>query len=487
MAKIHKSQKNTITKNQELKSLKTKSINSFLLKLFGLSLCIVLVVFITDKKGFFNPDYSNDHTRRKWNTYYEFIKKQPVDVVLVGNSHLYTGLNPDNLSNTLGANCFILASPGTSLSDSYYCLKEAIAANKPKVAIVETFTISDYDNHTFKDGALTDQFKSFAARKNVIQKMLSTPYLFSSNNYLAAWSTTIRNHNFIFTDTTQIRKNLSYTEPVRPGLYLGRYNRFMTGIEDSTLLKYDKPGFKAYDYKIHMASVQAKKYIQKIIDLCEENDVKLVFMTLPMYHRHVHNYEAYKAELKQLFGKQLWVDFQQPYDTAAFTTDCFENTVSGNQHMTYYGARVAAYKLASYLRANLGSVLPDRSSAIEWKQLFYASDGYFENHTPENDGVSQVLIKEALTPDGINLHEVSLVPLDGAKKLIVKIDKTKSPLLYGKTVKVLAECVVDKQVVMVEILAKCTYAYDPQKYFVLLSESLNPVINIQRIVSVSLI
>lgn len=377
-----------------------KTIYYLLLRIMLFSFAIIAIVVVTDKRGYFNPDYSNDHTRRKWNTYYEFVKKQPVDIVLVGNSHLYTGLNPDNLSNTLGANCFILASPGTTLTDSYFCLKEAIAVNKPKIAIVETFTINDYDNHKIKDGTLSDQFKSFSARKNIVQKMLSTPLLFTSDNYVAAWSNTIRNHNFIFTDTAQIKRNLTYKEPVRPGLYLGRYNRFMSGIEDSTLLKYNKPGFVAYDYSKNMASPEAKRYIQKIIDLCRKNNVKLVFMTLPMYHRHVHNYEVYKEDLKKIIGDQHWIDFQQPYDTAAFTAECFENTIAGNQHMTYYGARVAAYKLAGYLKVNFGKTIPNRSSNIEWKRLFYASDGYFENYPPENDGVSQLLVQNTTLPIG---------------------------------------------------------------------------------------
>lgn len=463
-----------------------KTIYYFLLRIILFSFAIVAIVVFTDRMGYFNPDYSNDHTRRKWNTYYEFVKKQPVDIVLVGNSHLYTGLNPDNLSNTLGANCFILASPGTTLTDSYFCLKEAIAVNKPKIAIVETFTINDYDNHKIKDGTLSDQFKSFSARKNIVQKMLSTPLLFTSDNYVAAWSNTIRNHNFIFTDTAQIKRNLTYKEPVRPGLYLGRYNRFMSGIEDSTLLKYNKPGFVAYDYSKNMASPEAKRYIQKIIDLCRKNNVKLVFMTLPMYHRHVHNYEVYKEDLKKIIGDQHWIDFQQPYDTAAFTAECFENTIAGNQHMTYYGARVAAYKLAEYLRVNLGKTIPNRSSNIEWKRLFYASDGYFENYPPENDGVSQLLVQNTTLPNGLIVRELSLVPNGQAKQLIIKIDKESANSMYGKSIKVLAQSSIGGQNATVELPAKCTLAYAPDSFYVFISEPLNPALTIQRISAIEL-
>lgn len=476
----------------KVKQKATKTISRLLLNAIGFVVIIIVVVLFTDQKGYFNPDYSNDHTRRKWNAYYKFTKIQPVDVVLVGNSHLYTGISPENLSNALGANCFILASPGTTLTDAYFCLKEAITVCKPKIAVVETFSMNDYDSYKLKSGTLSDQFKSFAARKNTSQKLAATPLLFKSDNYLSAWSNTIRNHNFIFNDTVQINENIKLTkspESEKPGLYLGRYIRFNSGIEDSTLLKYNKPGFKAYDYSKHAASEEAKEYLQKTIKLCKDNNIKLVLLTLPMYYRHVHNYDAYKKELLSTINdsEQQWLDLQLPYDTTAFTPACFENTVGENQHMTYYGSRVAAYKLANYIKSNLAGTLPDRYQDISWKQLFYASDGYFENYPPEKDGVSQVLVKNIETPNGMYLNEISFVPYDGAKKLIVKIDKKNSVFLYGKSIKVLTQSVVNGRKVMVEILAKCSFAYDPGKHYVFSSERLNPALAIQGITNISLL
>ncbi|MGC3979111.1 MAG: hypothetical protein QM751_13330 [Paludibacteraceae bacterium] len=468
---------------KSIKSIRSKTFSDFFVRILIFSIIVSAIVYFTDKKGYFNPDYTNDHTRRKWNAYYDFVKRQPVDVILVGNSHLYTGLNPDNLSNTLGANCFILASPGTTLTDTYFCLKEAITVNKPKIAVVETFTINGYHNRELKAGQLSDQFKSFSARKNIIQKLYSTPLLFSSDNYVSAWSNTIRNHSFIFNDTAQIRKNRSYVEPEQNGLYLGRYNRFMTGIEDTTLLKYNRPGFIAYDYGKNIASDEARKYLKKIIRLCYENNVQLVFLTLPMYYRHVHDYDAYKKDLLTVMEKSPWIDMQQPYDTVAFTSACFENTVSGNQHMTYYGARVAAYKLASYLKANFAHLLPGRYSDIEWKRLFYASDGYFENYPPENDGVSQLLLQNVTVPGGVTIKEMSFVPNSGAKSLIVKVDKNNVPPMYGKTMHTMTQVALNGQKTIIEIKSMCTLAYAPDKFYVFVSEPLNPGITIEKIES----
>lgn len=463
-----------------------KSIYNLLLKVALFSVVIVAVVLITDYKGYFNPDYSNDHTRRKWNAFYEFNKSNPVDVVLVGNSHLYTGLNPDNLSNALGANCFILASPGTTLTDTYFALKEAFSVCKPKIAIVETFTINNYTTYEIKGGTLSDQFKSFAARKNIIQKLYATPLLFTSDNYVPAWSNTIRNHSFIFNDTAQIRRNRSYKEPERSGLYLGRYNRFMSGIEDSTLLKYDKPGFVAYNYGENKASADARVYLEKTIELCRENNVKLVFMTLPMYYRHVHNYESYKNDLQKLIADANWIDFQLPYDTLAFNTDCFENTVSGNQHMTYYGARVAAYKLAAYLKSNFKDIIPNRSSDMKWKQLFYASDGYFENYPPENDGYSQLIVQNQVVAANVPVKELSLVPRDGYKKLILKIAKSGlSTSAYNSKLTIKVSASIKGQTSLIEIPVQCTRAYDPIEHYVFASEALNPELKIQHLIDIT--
>ena len=466
-----KKQNKTVSQpTQVLPVLKEKSIYQIL---YRVAICLIIItaaIFYTDSKGYFNPDYSNDHTRRKWNAYYDFTAKQDVDVVLVGNSHLYTGINPENLSTALGANCFILASPGTTLTDTYFCLKEAIKVCKPKIAVVETFTINDYHSHELKLGSLTDQLKSFSARKNITEKICSTPILFNSGNYLSAWSNSIRNHSFIFTDWDQIEKNidlLKFKPEERKGLYLGRYIRFTSGLEDSTLLKYNKPGFVAYDAGKYKMSDEARKYIQKTVELCRVNNVQLVFLTLPMYHRHVNDYQVCKAEMLKAFAKYkpLWLDLQSPYDYDAFTPACFENTVSENQHMTYQGSMVAAYKLAHFIREKCSDKLPDRSSEMGWKQLFYGNDGYFENHSPENDGVNSILSKDTKSQDGISIKEIDLVQQQGGFSLLVKADKQNNPNLNGKTIQMLVEAKAGGKQIITPVEAVFSKTYDPLNHY----------------------
>ena len=470
---------------------KEKTIKQLLIKVGVCFLVLIAIVYYTDSKGYFNPDYSNDHTRRKWNAYYNFTNKQDVDVVLVGNSHLYTGLSPENLSTALGATCFILASPGTTLTDTYFSLKEAIKVCKPKIAIVETFTINDYHSHELKDGALADQLKSFSARKDIIEKTLSTPVLFTSGNYLSAWSNSIRNHSFIFTDREQIEKNIDLRknkQEERKELYLGRYIRFTSGLEDSTLLKYNKPGFVGYNGLKYKMSSEAMEYIAKTVELCRKNNVQLVFLTLPMYHRHVKDYQVCKSALSKAFApfSPLWLDLQSPYDYKAFTPACFENTVNENQHMTYQGSLVAAYKLAHFIREKCSDKLPDRSNEMSWKQLFYGNDGYFENHSPENDGVNSILMKDGMSQDGISIKEIDLIKQQNGSSLLVKVNKQNNQDLRGKTIRMLVEATMGGKQIIAPVDAIISTYYDPINHFLFSTSTISPGVNITGIKSITI-
>jgi hypothetical protein len=402
---------------------KSESIKDIFLKTAFLAIIVFCAVYFTDTKQWFWADQRNNHTKRKWDWYYHFTKQNPVDIVLIGNSRLYTGINPKNLSTALGANCFILASPGTNITDSYFALKEAITVCKPKIAIIETHTIGNYVSHNIKKNGLSDQIKSFESRKKFWQKLVSTPVLFAPDNYLAAWSNTIRNHSFIFSDIEQIKRNMKTPPPPTrfDKLYLGRYVRFTSGIEANTLAKYDIPN--AVKLENDSIGSEAKKYLGKIIDLCRKNDIVPIFVSVPVYYRHIQNYEPFKEEVEKLLKQYntVWLDMQLPYDTAVFTPDCFENTTEINQHMTYTGSLVASYKLAHFINSNFADKLPNRKNETDWRTLFYADEGFFENNTPDKSNILAQNITFAGMPE---IMEIDIFPQKDYNILYLKIART---------------------------------------------------------------
>jgi hypothetical protein len=114
-----------------------------------LFLIVFAVVKFTDSKNYFRADQRNNHVERKWKSFNKFSKTKNVDVLLCGNSHIITGIDPFVLSCAMGCNCFILGSPGVFIEDTYFTLGEALNKTKPKLVVIETYAIgsnNDKDN-----------------------------------------------------------------------------------------------------------------------------------------------------------------------------------------------------------------------------------------------------------------------------------------------------------------------------------------------------
>jgi len=440
MSKSRKQPKKSTSKatKQVQKSTNTKKsgLGLFLFKIFVLLGIVWGVVKYYDSSGLFEPDQLNNHTQKKWDALYRFTKKHDVDVYLVGNSHMYNGINPKTLSSATSANNFILASPGTRISDTYYCVKEAIALNKPKMVVVETYGIKGFDQMNLNPVALSDQFKSFAARKNFLQKLISTPDLFNPDNYLLAWSNTVRNHSFLLSDREQIAVNKKLRKQKRKPvdkLYLGRFIAYQEGIQKEVLDRYEKEG-SPVDGRDYKYAEIADDYVQKIAELCRENDVKLLFLTLPMYEKHVENYDDWKQELAKIIDKTYapWLDMQQGANYDGFNTTSFQNTYKENQHLTYNGSIIATYKLADYLLDNYSDILPDRSKEQKWHQLFYGEEGYFEHHPVKANDKTHMILARNLPVNNVEIDEIISVKLEKNRKLIAKINKQKYPNDWSK-------------------------------------------------------
>jgi hypothetical protein len=340
----------------------------FCSKLLLLLAIIVAVVVYTDKEEYFKADQSNNHVDRKWKSFYNFTKNKTIDIILCGNSHIITGIDPFVLSCATSTNCFILGTPGVDIADTYFSLCDALKHTIPKLVVIETYAIGGNDD---KDNGSMYQIMSFEAHNDFFYKLQMMPKLFNSNSWIKAWSPTIRNHSFLLTNQEQIKFNIK-NHGKRPAstnnLDLGRFARFGFGLQDSILQKYDSIGAPVNGSNFTI-SERSKNNLKKIMDLCKEKEIPVLFLTIPMYYKHIHDYEHWQAVLSEELKKypdSKWINWQMPYDTTTFTPEVFENTYETNQHLSNFGMALTAYKLADFLLQNNSYNLPDRSKEKQW-------------------------------------------------------------------------------------------------------------------------
>ena len=364
--------------NKKKSQEKPRTLKSLLTKGAVLAAVVVCLIVILEKRQIFVEDSRNNHIEWKWDWYYRMKQYNiPIDVLLVGNSHLLTGFNPYEFTKRSGLNCFMLGASGVGVADLYFTIEEALKVQKPKVLVLETYAINESDPLRLEKGALNDEINSFRARRDIWLKVSSTPSLFNYHNWPIAWCETFRNHNYIFTKPDQVMRNLKGEGPkrrVRNDLYLGQFARFPKGLSQATLDRYKDEGapVDGAEYEISRSSA---KYTEKIAQLCEENGIRLVFLTVPMYPEHVKNYPVWQqrlgAHLKGL--SPYWLDLQAAQVTdstlrSLYTTAAFQDTYGANQHLTNYGMAVTGSVFAQYL-THIMPDIPDRKNDPQWRSL----------------------------------------------------------------------------------------------------------------------
>lgn len=417
----HSKQTKTIRKPEIMKA--PFSWKKFSTKILILFLAVVSVVIFTDKKDYFAADQNNNHIKKHWTSFYNFTHEKEVDVIILGNSHAITGVDPFVLSNATSSSCFLLGNSGTNIIDAWFQLGGVLKYTQPKLVVLETFCINNDEN--LKHNAIP-YLQSFDAQKDILYKLQCMPQLFYSDSWVEAWSTSIRNHSFLLTDTVRIKYNSrNMGEPKSNKLDLGRFARFNTGLQDSILAKYESKGspVKGREYQISNIS---KNYLRQIMIMCEERNIPVLFLTVPMYYKHISDYDAWKSTINdelQKYPKAKWLDLQMPYDTMIYTPDMFENTYSANQHLTNLGMMVTAYKLAGFIEDNYPKLLPDRSKDAKWIADFMTNEHFVFNQDVADGMADFSSITKNKRIGNFQIRELALQNNEESNRLILKIVK----------------------------------------------------------------
>ena len=333
--------------------MKEKGFLRFILEILIVAAVTLGTIALCDTRRVFAADESNNHIDKKWHYLYLYAEQdKPIDILVVGNSHAYTGLIPEIIKDMLGARCFILAAPGVQMDECSYMLEEALALIKPKLVILETYPINDYVQKNLSPSDLSDQFTSFASRRNLKLKLKSMFKLFKLDDIPFAWSSTLRNHDIFFDDPKLLEYNLKH--PSAPEYdpneeYLGRFARFESGLTEETLNRYRTDGAPVDGSKIKPGP-DAIKATERMLEMCKEKDIPTAFLTVPMYREHVANAEQWHDNLKPIVGDVPWLDLQLPSYNRLFGPQCFEDTYEVNQHQSIEGAKLTSTLLGRSIR-----------------------------------------------------------------------------------------------------------------------------------------
>lgn len=209
----------------------------------------------------------------RWKEFYE----QPahsVDLVFLGSSHCYRSFNPKIFDDALKIESFNMGSSSQTPITSYFVLKEILKTQKPKYVVLEIywrtftndeqFTNATYNLEYMRDGRNKIEFLRYGYQPKDLINFLFPAYRYRNNLQDA------------------IRSLMGKTVASEPGdEYGGKgFVANPTVVSKKKLTEHNL--FKDYFFDPKELKAKNLEYLEKIIRLCKDQGIQLVFVTSPL-------------------------------------------------------------------------------------------------------------------------------------------------------------------------------------------------------------
>jgi hypothetical protein len=267
-------------------------------------------------------------------------KENSIDVLFLGTSHVYCGVNPLEIWNQTGIPSFNVVSNRQPIWSSYGLLKEALKHQKPKAVFFDVLGATDYvEGLIDSDRGINATHLAFDPVPLSISKILDILQIDEISNKQEMIFPIIYNHKRLL-DNSLNSFDFSYVFKKQRNIDKG----FVLSVKTEPV---EKPPVYP-DGMIPMTPV-AEKYLVKIIELCKKENIPLVLFKTPS--------SALENFLMQLTGiaevgaeyDVPFLDFNRLYDETGldFKTDFIDGG-----HLNVHGAKKISDYLGKYLQEN---------------------------------------------------------------------------------------------------------------------------------------
>ena len=303
-------------------NLSTSSFKTNLNFILKLSLFIVLliptIIFIGKKYSAASTgNIINKFNEQRFEEFYS-LPTNSLDIVFLGSSHSYCTFDPEIFDNKLNTNSFQLGMPLQHPDSTYYTLQEVLNYQNPKMVVMEVYwdlLQNDFElnqvktlfqvleNETLKNNYIKEDFPlSEKVKYNTnILKYQADYFAYKGNEFNQKIKTK-------FNVKDKESKKQVGTEEYRSKGYV--YCNYQM-LED----EYNKTNqFKNLDGRDFSFSKTQKDFLLKIINLCKENNIQLVFVTAPIANvsmDYIKNYNIINEQISN-FAKEnnvFYIDY----------------------------------------------------------------------------------------------------------------------------------------------------------------------------------
>ena len=315
-----------------------------------------------------------------------------MDAVFIGNSDIYRAISPVDLYHATGITSAIAGKPNKQLEEVPADIRDILRYQKPKTIVLETDCMFSGTNPGFKKGISpleaeaakvdasaqtpSEAAAAKSATKHPAKKSVTGKHTGKNQGLFARCKALLQegdsallaalNYKFPLVKYHDNWKSLKLSSFLQPS---GKYRFANKGMAYASTVKpyaFGSQYMQLSGGKNAMLSEEKLNQFQKIYELCEKNDVRLVLMTVPS----ANTWNKGKSDtVKQLADKYdlTYYDYNkrlpQGFDWTTGSKD-------GGNHLNYAGAAAVTKDLAGKLTDDL-SMKPSKltkDQKHQWKK-----------------------------------------------------------------------------------------------------------------------
>lgn len=298
---------------------------------------LVFIFILSITVGFFSKVMMDKNCIQKNRDF--FRETQQYDVLFFGSSHMELFISPLDLWNEYGITSYNFGSPEEGIPITYQVIKNAVNINKPKIICVDMHMFNVEGNYS-GDSKLHYALDAFPLNKTKLESICE---MAESKEALLEMIFTIGKYHGRWKDLSEAA--LSDKEHYQKGNMSYGYWHTMkvTPFEQHELVSGEN------------AIPEDSKdiiYINKIIDLCKENDIQLLFISTPYVcdensQKNIH--AAEKIAQRECIPYLNFVDMNSVIDMQIDMYDTGHVNQSGMHKVTKY---LGSYITKNYLLEN---------------------------------------------------------------------------------------------------------------------------------------
>lgn len=259
-------------------------------------------------------------------SYYE--SKKDHDVIFIGDCEVYASFSPMVMYEQTGLKSFVRGSSQQLIWQSYYILKETLKYEKPKVIVLNVNSLR-YDRETSGkvneayNRLMIDQMKWSKEKINLINVSMD-----KEESFISYVFPIIRYHSRINELTSEDFKYLFKKETKTFNGFI--VNNDIVPLDNLPTIR----DLNNYDF-----SKENLEYLDKILELCKENNIELALVKVPSLYPYWYNeYDEFFVE----YAKENHINYYNLYDKVDI--DYSVDTYDGGLHLNLSGAT----KLSKY-------------------------------------------------------------------------------------------------------------------------------------------